>query len=407
MEARTKISELAQSVDNNYLMLSFATGTGKTKVALDIASKTKEKWYIVIYRLTHALAWKTDISKFNIDIDYEFITYKSFFKLKDQSGLNLIFDEAHHINENIVAYINKPTRMLCLSGSYSEERKLLLNSIGYFDEIVVTVNDAIKLGILNEPKVIFRTLELANMPGEYIYTFSRGSAVHRVDLGEVEFTRFFDIYSNNKPYAVDCFVKCNAEQYYTLINTEFINTVANSYRNPANKFLKLRIGIVGGMRKRAMAEIKHKYVKDYVLDKYNSGTRILYFANSIEQANELGVPVVHSQNGNTPKQIKENNEKVINKFNNGEYNIIANVSVLQESVNLFNVHEGVILQLDAAKRKINSTSSDTSAKFLQILGRSFRSENPLVTVFVLNNTKDMDYAKSVAKLINREYVEWK
>jgi superfamily II DNA or RNA helicase len=75
----------------------------------------------------------------------------------------------------------------------------------------------------------------------------------------------------------------------------------------------------------------------------DTNARTVVFAGSIEQANELcGENVFHSKTG----------REALDKFQNGELNLIGSVRCLNEGVNLEDPHQALVVQLDSVERSI-------------------------------------------------------
>lgn len=140
--------------------------------------------------------------------------------------------------------------------------------------------------------------------------------------------------------------------------------------------------ILGAKRKRLLSESKTSYVRKYL----DYDKRFVCFTGSISQCNEIGGEgAIHSEN-------KDRVETIL-KFNNLEIDHLFAVNMLRESMNLRNIEVGYITQLDNQERST-----------IQMLGRSFRSKNPTMYVFIAENTIDQKYAEKAFAQIPEKYI---
>ena len=141
--------------------------------------------------------------------------------------------------------------------------------------------------------------------------------------------------------------------------------------------------IIGGKRKRLIASWKTSAIKK----RLDFSKRFVCFTGSIEQCDKLGGKnVVHSE---TKDRIK-----VIENFNKLKTQNLFAVNMLRESMNLVNIDVGYIGQLDNQEKS-----------FIQMLGRSFRSTNPIVYVFTYKDSVDEYYARTAFANIPEKYVK--
>lgn len=140
---------------------------------------------------------------------------------------------------------------------------------------------------------------------------------------------------------------------------------------------------IGAARKRLLASSKTEIVKKHL----DYSKRFVCFTGTIAQCNKIGGEnAIHSEN---KKRIE-----VIKSFNNLEIDHLFAVNMLRESMNLRNIEIGYITQLD---------NQEKSA--IQMFGRSFRSKNPIMYVFIAKNTIDERYAEKAFASIPKEYIK--
>ena len=116
------------SLKGNNLLLELATGTGKTRIALEkikslyYNNKTQGNLLIVVPRNVHKDNWKKEINLWwkNCPLNISFTTYISFPKYAGKWDF-VIFDECHHLSERCRSYLN----------SFNIKHSILLSAI-YF-----------------------------------------------------------------------------------------------------------------------------------------------------------------------------------------------------------------------------------------------------------------------------------
>lgn len=141
--------------------------------------------------------------------------------------------------------------------------------------------------------------------------------------------------------------------------------------------------ILGAQRKRLLAAAKTGYVRQYL----DYDKRFVCFTGSIEQCNLIGGEnAIHSS--------KSNRVEVITKFNDLEIDHLFAVNMLRESMNLRNIEVGYIVQLDNQEKST-----------IQMLGRSFRSKNPTMYVFIAKKTVDERYAENAFSQIPKKFIK--
>ena len=96
------------ATNNKIVALEFATGVGKSKIALDIISTlfttNVPSILLVVAELAHFDNWKNEANKWGYDKLWDTITCVTYASLKKHKELKydiIILDEAHHIGSDI------------------------------------------------------------------------------------------------------------------------------------------------------------------------------------------------------------------------------------------------------------------------------------------------------------------
>ncbi len=140
----------------------------------------------------------------------------------------------------------------------------------------------------------------------------------------------------------------------------------------------------GGERKDFLAGLKTNIAIQLVNSLVDK--RFIVFTNSIEQCEKVaqGYPCVHSKN---PDSLQ-----IIDEFNNGTRDRLFNVRMLNEGMNLTQLDIAVIVALDG-----------TELSGIQRIGRSTRSEKPIIYILRVLNTQDHVYFDKLMSEVKQNY----
>lgn len=377
------------------ILLSWATGCGKTLAALKMVKKyweTKDDihGYIICKESNHLNNLQEDIELHGMDfidsISDKFL-YDSLHKyVRDDYVDFVILDECHAITEKRLSFLREivgpNTLVIMLSATVDEIKSGLLTTLcGVYHEYHISIAKAIELGILPPPKVYVHYYELDYTDNNQIFTITRGIKSQR----EVINCNYEDIsrYSGNKHIELN--VTCTQRQAYELATDE-----VESYKNKwiaTKKQWAYNLWVNSGTkRKRLMSSMKTKYAEDLLTSSF-SGSRYICFTGSKIQAEKLGKYYVHSGRSNQANLNRKN------AFNSRKINSLVVVNMFRESMNLEDIEKGLIVQLDNVK-----------LSFVQMLGRVFRSVFPEMHMMVFKGTQDEKYLNTVMKDFDKKYV---
>lgn len=334
--------------EHKALFLEWATGVGKSKAAIDIIDGTPGQWYIICKETTHINNWVEEFKKFQkteLLERVELFCYDSLHKYTNTKA-NLVLDEAHGITPKRLYNLKTInfSAAVALTATMPKEKRWLLDGLDKFHYYTVSVNKAIAEGILPSPTVYKVYVEFDTQEEKLEYD---------------ELCRKID--------------KQLAQMKY--MNVDWLR---NKMLNNASK------------RKRLIGNAKTRAIKE-LLDETAQDKRYICFTTSIQQCEEVGgedATVIHSKIG------KNAVKKVIEDFNNYENDTIYAVNMVRESVNLRDIDQGYIVQLDKQTKS-----------FVQMLGRCFRSQEPIMYVLVMKDTQDEKFMDAAFKAINMKYVK--
>ena len=382
--------------ENKILALEFATGIGKSKIALDIINSlfitNVPTVLLVVAELAHFNNWRDESFKWNYDKLWNTITcvtYASLKKHKDMKYDIIILDEAHHIGSDLRLDIIDNIqfdKMLLLSATLGESLKQYISNMfnTQIKSYKITLQQAIDWKILPKPKIylIPLTLNTTNVSEKIIEEWGKVSLRKKY---KCTYQERWEYIKNKKKYPnVILEISCTPYQKYIYLTEKFEYFKKFYFRN-RNEAVKNKWLQLGSQRKRFMSELKTPIVKKFL--RHVTNNRYICFCGSIEQADILG-------KNNSIHSKKDNSAEIIDKFNNKEINNLFAVGMLQEGQNLNDIEVGIIVQLDGQERS-----------FIQKFGRSLRAEDPVQYIFYYKNTRDTEYLQNALEGINENYIQ--
>lgn len=362
---------LSKKHDN--LLLSWATGTSKTKAALEVMdSMTKMpsglgKVYIVLKETNHEQNWKDELLKWKMWHflpNIEFFCYASLHLHQNEEVSLIILDEVHALSEIREDYLKtiKSDKIISLSATPNRAVRERLNSYkpGLY-EYKIPLQMAIDSGLVPKPSIYIAYIDLDNKEKKYEWKSPK--------------TKKIGGYS----------ILLTAKTYYERLEKK-IEWWDKSFKKDGHSWQENRWIQNMGLRKKLMAKLKTDAAK--ILLENIKGKRFICFTGSIEQCEELGGDhAIHS------KMLKQKREMLIKLFNDGDIDDIYAVGMLREGMNLNKIEAGVIVQLDNQK-----------GSFEQMAGRSLRAIAPELYILILRGTKDEEYLDHATRGISSQYI---
>ena len=405
-DKRTEIQDKAfeKLFRYNNLLLRWGTGVGKTKVAVlaceYIVESAIETPHILIFvaERAHKDNWKKEFVKFlgkeRAESVLHHVTiecYASMKKYADTEWDFIVFDECHHLQsekrQEILETL-KAEYVLALSATPGRAAYDALSwTFGRFEIDEVSIQDAIDLEYLPEPRIVCIPLELERF--ERTETIDMKMSSRTVITISDNWSNRWKYLRNKQKYArYEIIFHCTQKEKYEYINEQFEYWKKQYFRNQGNERLKNMWLQWGSRRKRFLGELKTTKALELIQKLRKEKKRFICFCTSIDQAHALGGErAVHSKNANSPA--------VIRAFNDRRISEIFAVGMLVEGVTLTDIETGIIVQLDGNERQ-----------FIQKSGRMYRSESPLIYIFYYKGTRDEEYLQKALEGINEEYIEY-
>lgn len=389
-EAREAVLKKVLLLKGKNCLLELATGTGKSKLALDRIKYLHEvlgdKEYgcsllIVVHRNFHKQNWEEEIKKWypNNNLTIRFTTYVSLPKYKG-TWTYAIFDECHHLSERCREALCDFDIGYSVLLSATVNRNLKDSLIEIFDNlecISVDIREAIDSGILPDPKVYLIPLQLSQgFPTEMIIKNPKAK-------GRIIESSFIERWKYYRQKSNPVRVYCTEKQYLQELNGQ-IEWWKQRYMQTRNEGVRAKWLRLCNDRLEFLSRKKNNFLCTLLqyLDKY----RTLTFCSSIEQTEILGEHCINS---------KSTTESSVNylRFNRGEINHITACNMLNEGMNLVDCQIGIYANLN---------SSETIIK--QRAGRLLRHKNPIIIVPYYKGTREEELVEKMLENYNPELV---
>lgn len=336
-----------ERLQTDNVLLELATGVGKTKLALDLASDYGAKNVTVLVPTDAvAEAWLQEVKKWDSKLFVTTVNYASAHKVLNEliPPDLVILDETHHVTERNLEYIIKyDCPLIALSATVDWEKMQLLRALGFERGISVDLDKATEHDLI-APYVM------------NVISFPVDDKTPNMIAGG----------KDKKWYTTEEKSLAYAETRITMaMKTRNENTIQFAYMNRMRMIRTLPSRIA--LAKKVIERLKAKY----------PASKILVFAPDIAQCEEL-VPecFYHSKSDNSGFEA----------FKAGTQQVLGSVQALSEGINVV----GDIAIIVAGMSKERHT--------VQRLGRILRktSEGKLGQAFLLvaEGTQDVKWAAS-------------
>lgn len=378
---REDILKEVLSLEGNNWLLELATGTGKSRLALEkVKSLGCKKLLLVVNRNVHKENWSEEIKKWwsNCKAEIVMTTYVSLPKYAGKYDC-AIFDECHHLSERCrEALCNFDIKhSVLLSATVSTKLKDELVEI--FDDLVSykkDLRDVIEDNILPDPKVFLLPLNLrVDLPTEVIWKNPKAK-------GKLIETSWAMRWSYTRQKVSPVKVYCTQRQYITDLDNQ-IDYWKNRYFRTKNEIAKNKWLRLCGDRLKWLSDKKTPYVQQILL--HLGEHRTLIFCNNIEQTEMLGEYCINSKNKDSVNNLK--------LFNEHKIDHITACNMLNEGMNLVDCQVGIYANLN---------SSDTIVK--QRMGRLLRNKNPILVVPYFKGTREEELVNNMLENYNPKLV---
>lgn len=328
-----------------------ATGSGKSKIFIDIISKEKKRWLLIVPTEKLKLRnWKEEFIVWNkLDIYNKYVEiqcYASLSKLDLSLYDGVCLDEVHNITINNVQPFKKHyerLKILCLTATEPREddkKHILYNMIKCPVIYRLTLKNAISKGIVAPLSIIVHEIQLGT---EKIYPVKYKDKTTGLEKTFYQSELEMYNYINKRLYK-----KLNPTQFDYLFRAKFIYN----------------------------SKTKTEYAKKLITSMPDN-KRVLIFSQSIKQIEELIKEVYHSKT----------DDKYYELFINEKINKLGVVNSLNEGDNIKNLDIGIIVQG-------NSNPKNTFQRMGRIL-RKRKNHSAIIHLIILKNTVDETWYQDI------------
>jgi superfamily II DNA or RNA helicase len=339
------------------LICQWATGSGKSRVALNFIKEHPGSTLILVPERDNISNWIAEFDKFGVStMGVEIACYASVHKYEGTSWNLLVLDESPHadtdLKEMFLSTI-KAEYVLALGAYLRDEEKDTLRRI-YGDFTIWTINlkAAINAGFIPTPSVRVIHMNLDNRDRKYMSRYGKSTAL----------------------------------EAYGYIDKQVKDAVA-AYNSHPTEWAKIVMQRLGSERKRVLGQLKEDAVARVCEALRQKNKRFLCFCSTIDSAKKLGGDLAYTSQ--TPKS-----QKILERFNNHEIDQLYVVGKLIEGQNLNDIECGILGSIGNSNRIT-----------IQSIGRIMRSDNPIIYVPVIDNTKDESFLYTVTNNVPKEYIK--
>ena len=375
---------------SNYLLLESATGTGKTRVSIDLTNHIiNSHWYatastinilILVAKRVHRQTWKEEIEKWggfhhpSAQINVRMECYESMHKCADKHYDILLADEVHHIGSELRLQLLSMMSfgyLIGLSATIPRKLKQYFRYKHHAEVVSCDITEAIEDNLLPEPTILLSPLILDDREETESWEF------HKEAVGPVIHARYKDIGKYKYNSSIHAIVSMTPKQK----SQEFDRLIDFFKRNNRDR-AKL---YMSGKRLEFYADVKLPIIKDIL--NHLDNERTITFCKSIDQTEQLGRNCIHSKN--------KKSSSIYDDFNAGKINHITAVNILNENANLVNCKYGIYA---------NISSSDIIVP--QRLGRLLRHKSPVVIIPYFVGTREEEIIRDKMLVnFNKDYIK--
>jgi superfamily II DNA or RNA helicase len=338
-------------------LVAMATGSGKSKVAIDLLKHYNpqgSKYDNVLVVPTEKLRdenWKEEFSKWkglSLYDKTEKLCYASGSKIEDFDFNTCILDECHNMTELASELFsnNHIENVIALTATVpnDKEKLLIFQRLGIHVVYSLTLDNAVKLGFVAPYKITVVHTKLDNV-------------IKNVQSG-----------SKDKPFFQTELAKYN-----------YLSTLCLTRPGQISTFNRMRF----------IYNLESKFIAaQYILNNHiNKEDRTLIFCGSIEKAEKICKETFHSKSGDT----------FYNAFKKDEIKKLSCVKAINEGHNFIGLDGGLILQLNSKEKDL-----------IQRIGRLIRfrpGHEAHIWIIVCDETQDKVWSNTALANFDQSKIE--
>ena len=340
--------------------IAYATGVGKSKVALDCISKFRASYpFLKIYIVTPTEEmrdrdWILEFQKWNVSTDFvEILCYASLMKTDISDAGMIVTDECHRLTLQQLKKIDKYSKNLALLGLTATYPKL-----NHFKEDTI------------------QRIQMLNFLFPVIHTVTTDEAVENGYINDFQINTLFIPLDKVLKNTYKTAIRTEAQQYEVLCS-RMQAAISSSKEYLIYRAIADRMHFIYNLPS------KEKVAADII----SKSDNLLVFCGSIHQAESLcGRYVYHSKSKDT----------WLTRFQNQEIKKLACVKALNEGKNLYFNPDSLIVQVDSQERNLVQRIGRTIRKIANL--KSDRKS--VINILVSKGTVDEKWYRSCISDMN-------
>jgi superfamily II DNA or RNA helicase len=393
MKTREQIqSEALEAIKtNNYnCVIGIDPGSGKSKVAIDCIKQGNFKNILITSPRTNLKKnWRLELEKWGIEYNGGNWLYYDTFKSEYPIFLNIIleniqtcykwswerlrqfdfiiYDEIHTCGQEYFNSVQVDIPILGLTGTPTKsdpwKKEVLYKTLPIVYEYYNAEDD----GVTNKIKYWIYEYQLTDdfkvQVGTKTKTWKAGELTQYNYLSEqYEKAKNLMFLQGAKEYFETSLLWMKGKQL-ALLNKDGYPTLVEidatkEQREAGRKFffaVRNRKEFLWNLTSSKLIALKFKEnilnKKYYDEELYCIQNKVLLFSELTEQANKLSKYALHSNNGDTPKQIEENNKKLLEDFNNGVCRELSSCMSLMLGLNMVGANWAIFESYSSSNTK--------------------------------------------------------
>lgn len=379
-ENKDKIQKeaLVQALKPGNTLLTMATGSGKSKVAIDFCKKTSPEKVALLVPTENLRdeTWKDEFLKWGFSEDFwennvDKLCYASGSKRSGEHYNVIICDEAHCLTQLSSEFFQNNTydKILALTATPPNNLEKIdifkrLNFRNFYD---LPIDKAIQLGVVSPYKIVVVYTQLNNTL-RYLEAGSKTKPFKSTERNQYDFfTKKIDSLSSSEE---------------VLDGVRVVKYLTPKDRSLLEYYQRKRMHLIYNLRSK-------EYIASKILQKLPETSRYLIFSGSIEQAEKLCPYSYHSKTSS----------EHLDRFKKEEINRLSCVEALNMGENLPNIDGSIMVQVKSSE-----------ITMIQKIGRNIRfREGHEATIYILvaKGTQDEVWFEKATKTLDKSNFEFK
>ena len=332
--------------------------------------------------------WKKYFDSWEFPVAYKSICYQSLHKELNQYDV-IVLDEQDLLSENYYEILTNftPKRWIGLTGTTTYRSKLLWNKlVGKSFQWEISMDEAINWGILPKPEVICVGLSLKSDKRVHLYYKGRDKKKQNVVV-QYKSKEFWD---NIRRKDINLHIQCTEMEWEEILMNDYkywMGLLEDEQTKVPKQVISNMINVLGNARKKKFADLKNRFIRKITNYFKLDDKRVIYFCNSIPQAEWL--------DSNYSVHSGKDSKHLIDEFNAGKISRLITVNIMDRGIDLINVDACVLIQ-----------ASNSEASNKQKVSRSLLSIAPKIIILYYKGTRDQEYVEKFIKQFNPDYIQW-